>query len=168
MHTLLMITIMTIITLIFSGSVTGLILVIKHFFISKSQHFFIDTCNIRNCLITTNIYYEKPYICYNAYINYDIYLMNFSYSKNTTFQVHDVYFCEKNTIIKCYYDDGNVLNSLRLFSENNEFTGILCIILFSILMLSSMIIAINFILYINNKPYYDPNEEFLQFLKYQF
>lgn len=105
-------------------------------------------CDIKNC---TLIYDDccKPFImeqdhyeficnpCYHADINYTLTTSDSQiYRKTRKYNIYDRHFCNQSKIT-CYFDNRNILSSLRLIGQYNPSMGLLAVLMCSIFLVIS-------------------------------
>ena len=111
---------------IYAATISTIALTIGYSYHNEIIHYHTNTCNINNCTKTiTDCCYNNPKneqlcrSCYRIDVNYNLFVLNQSYSKISALTVDYPDFCNqiKKNLTNCYYDDRNILASLRLLND---------------------------------------------------
>jgi len=143
-----------IIVLLTAGTMIGLAMIIKYAYIDQLMHYHTDTCYINNCSSTESqcrgsIRSHTTYTCYAIKVNYDLILLNNTNNANDTniytktseeydSRTND---CDQTTII-CYYNDRNILETLRPWNRYDASLGLYGIVMMSILLFFVILLSL--------------------------
>ena len=128
----------------------ALALTIKYAYVDEFKHYHTAICHLNNCKVASVTTCCPASLgrktCSTCYImNFNYYLLNVSYSKSDSETVYSTDFCDNNNI-NCYYDDRNIFDSLRLYSDYIPLGGILAIAALCFVLLTMILITITIII----------------------